>query len=50
MKRETTQTDKMTNGEEVKPCKQVAADAGWTVRNPDPRDNGYTGENQPWRR
>ena len=49
-KREQTQNPAAEHGVEVKPCEVVAGDAGWLVREKDPRDNGYTGENAPWRR
>lgn len=50
MKRETVQTKQMDEGVEVKPAQQVAENAGWLVRNQDPRDSGYTGDNAPWRK
>jgi hypothetical protein len=49
MKREQVQDPKAAHGVEVKPTEQIAENAGWLVRNQDPRDTGYTGENAPWR-
>ena len=50
MKREQVQDPKAENGVEVKPAQQIAANAGWLVRNQDPRESGYTGDNAPWRK
>jgi hypothetical protein len=49
-KREQTQTAADDHGVEVQPPIQVAPNAGWMVRERDPRDNGYTGDNAPWRK
>lgn len=47
-KRETVQTEEMTNGVTVTPYKTIPPDAGWLVC---PENAGkYTGDNQPWRR
>lgn len=49
-KREQVHDPKADHGVETKPCMEPAEAAGWLVRERDPRDNKYTGENQPWRR
>jgi hypothetical protein len=50
MKREQVQDPKAEHGVEVTPSKQIPPNAGWLVCYPDPRDNGYTGDNAPWRK
>jgi hypothetical protein len=49
-KREQIHDPAADSGVEVPPCAQIAPNAGWLVREKDPRDNGYTGDNAPWRR
>jgi hypothetical protein len=49
MKREQVHDPKAEGGVEVKPTKQVCPETGWLVREEDPRDNKYDGENAPWR-
>jgi hypothetical protein len=48
--REQTHDPKADNGVEVTPCCQIAPKAGWLAREMDPRENGYTGDNAPWRK
>jgi hypothetical protein len=50
MEREQAHNPKDDHGVEKTPCKQVAPDAGWLVREANPQDNKYTGDNAPWRR